>query len=302
MSELSDEYITNEEDSFKILDEREPNIISFEDLASKIEYQFRFNTELGQDKTDYIKYFFIKVLGLKDSNFPNNYAEIISDDNRGIYEDFMHLFKYNMRYTFGITVDEENINQFEILYNLYYFLVVNPQSFVVDYLLYYHLYKDGYNINEYYKKKKIESKLVLNDIFKENPVEQINSQLDYYYKQRKQNEKDDIEIGNITYNERFDTFVSYAKDIFNEVDEFNMYEIFAKLNEMNPCDNYELLNNEITMNNAIKFESDELIRDEILKRNFDIERLEDYINMDLIDPFFKYIANLETMLNNAIVM
>jgi len=165
--------------------------------------------------------------------------------------------------------------------------------------LYYHMYKEGYNINEYFKKNRIKDKLILDDMFEKSPVNQVNSQLDYYYKQRKENEKDDIEIGNITYQERFDTFIKYAKEIFDVENDFNFYEIFEKLNTINPCNNYELLNDEISIFNSVRIESNELIVDQILRRNFDVDHLEEYINKNLLDPFFKYLANLENMVNSA---
>ena len=300
MSDYIDDIIEEQEERFDIVENPNPDLISYDDLITKFEYQFRFSPDVGQDKTDYVKYFFTNVLGLAQKDFPDNYMNTVNEENQRMYYDFMRIFAYNMRYTFGITVDENNDYYFEILYNLYYFLVVNPESFVVDYMLYYHLYKEGYNINEYFKKEKINSKLELNDIFSENPVNAINSQLDLYYKQRKENEKQDIEIGNITYQDRFDLFVKYANDIFTNPNEFNMYDTFHKLNEMNPCDNYEMLDEKITMENAIMFESDELISEQILKRNFDVAHLEDYINKSLIDPFFKYIANFDYMIKSAI--
>ncbi len=287
------------EDSFEITEERDDEIISFDELLDKIDYQFRFEPELGQDKRDYMKYYFTKVLGCKKENFPENYSEVICDENRKEYGLFMHKIEYNMKYNFGIKVDDNSDNYFEILYNLYNFLVVEPESFIVDYLLYYHMYKEGYNINEYFKKNRIKDKLILDDMFEKSPVNQVNSQLDYYYKQRKENEKDDIEIGNITYQERFDTFIKYAKEIFDVENDFNFYEIFEKLNTINPCNNYELLNDEISIFNSVRIESNELIVDQILRRNFDVDHLEEYINKNLLDPFFKYLANLENMVNSA---
>mgnify|MGYP006916319542 CR=1 FL=1 len=61
-----------------------------------------------------------------------------------------------------------------------------------------------------------------------------------------------------------------------------MYDIFEKLNTMNPCDNYEFVDDQIKLNNAVRFEDFSLISDEIIKRNFNINVQEDYINKSLI--------------------
>ena len=289
-----------EDESFEIIENRTPEIIAYEELYQKLENQFRPVYELGIDRTDYIKLFFINILGCEEKNFPNSYYSILNDDNRELYNRLTNDLLYHMRYTFGISFDTENDNFFELLYNFYYFLIVDTKSFILDYLWYYHIYVDGYDINEFYKRKKIQSKLVLNDLFKENPVESINSQLDLYYKQKKENKEIDTNIGNLTYEDRFDTFIAYAKEIFDINNNFNMYTVFEKVNEMSPCDNYNMIINEIELYNAVRFEDDELIIGEIMKRNFDVNTQRDYINKELIDKFFMYLANLQVTLNNSL--
>lgn len=269
---------------------------SEDELFSKIDYQFRPVAELGQDHTDYMKYFMCNILGLSENDFPWSYFNILGSGNQKVYDKFMHKILYNMKYTFGISFDEESDNVFELCYIFYYFLIVDSASFIVDLLLYYHLY-GGKDVNQYFKDEKKRKALILGDIFEKNPVDQIQSELDYYYKIK---EGDDTEVGNITYKERFDFFISYANSIFGDTEEFNMYEIFEKLNTMNPCDNYEYVDEQIKINNAVKFEDFALISDEIIKRNFNINVQEDYINKSLIDPFFKYLANLDRMITQSI--
>lgn len=294
MSELEDIVERESQDSFELTD---ANIQAFsqDELYSKIDYQFRPIAEIGQDRTDYFKYFMVNILGLPENDFPWSYANILGEGNQALFDNFMHKITYNMKWTFGISFDEENENYVETVYMMYYFLLVDPASIIVDYLLYYHIYGNK-DVNKFFKDEKKRKALILGDIFEKNPVEQINSELDYYYKMK---QGDDTEVGNITYKERFDFFISYANSIFNDPEEFNMYELFDKLNTMNPCDNYEFINEQIKIFNCIRFEDFSFISDNIMKRNFNVNTQEDYINKNLIDPFFKYLANLDRMINQS---
>ena len=286
------------EDSFEITDPIS-NIVSMGDLYNKIELQF--NTLPGDvnklDRTDYVKLFITKIIGVSEADFPNLYGSYINDDNRFDYHSFLLKIQFHLANIFGIYFDQESDKLLEMIYNVYYFIMIKPDVFIKDYLLYYHMYKDNYDIVSFYRNYKVNSNIILGDIFEVDPVQYVNNVRDVLYKQIKEKKQ----FNTLTYNERFNVFMEYCRNIFGDMNEFEANDIFNKVNIMSPNDNYEFLSDQIDIFNAIRFESNALFAEELYKRNFDVSHQESYINDRLITPFFKHLDSLDYYVKKAMI-
>lgn len=286
------------EDSFEITNPIS-NIVSMDDLYNKIELQF--NTLPGDvnklDRTDYVKLFITKIIGVSEADFPNLYGSYINDDNRFDYHSFLLKIQFHLANIFGIYFDQESDKLLEMIYNIYYFIMIKPDVFIKDYLLYYHMYKDNYDIVSFYRNYKVNSNIILGDIFEVDPVQYVNNVRDVLYKQIKEKKQ----FNTLTYNERFNVFMEYCRNIFGDMNEFEVYDIFNKVNIMSPNDNYEFLSDQIDIFNAIRFESNALFAEELYKRNFDVSHQESYINDRLITPFFKHLDSLDYYVKKAMI-
>lgn len=286
------------EDSFEITDPIS-NIVSMGDLYNKIELQF--NTLPGDlnklDRTDYVKLFITKIIGVSEADFPNLYGSYINDDNRFDYHSFLLKIQFHLANIFGIYFDQESDKLLEMIYNIYYFIMIKPDVFIKDYLLYYHMYKDNYDIVSFYRNYKVNSNIILGDIFEVDPVQYVNNVRDVLYKQIKEKKQ----FNTLTYNERFNVFMEYCRNIFGDMNEFEAYDIFNKVNIMSPNDNYEFLSDQIDIFNAIRFESNALFAEELYNRNFDVSHQESYINDRLITPFFKHLDSLDYYVKKAMI-
>lgn len=286
------------EDSFEITNPIS-NIVSMDDLYNKIELQF--NTLPGDvnklDRTDYVKLFITKIIGVSEADFPNLYGSYINDDNRFDYHSFLLKIQFHLANIFGIYFDQESDKLLEMIYNIYYFIMIKPDVFIKDYLLYYHMYKDNYDIVSFYRNYKVNSNIILGDIFDVDPVQYVNNVRDVLYKQIKEKKQ----FNTLTYNERFNVFMEYCRNIFGDMNEFEVNDIFNKVNIMSPNDNYEFLSDQIDIFNAIRFESNALFAEELYKRNFDVSHQESYINDKLITPFFKHLDSLDYYVKKAMI-
>lgn len=286
------------EDSFEITDPIS-NIVSMGDLYNKIELQF--NTLPGDvnklDRTDYVKLFITKIIGVSETDFPNLYGSFINDDNRFDYHSFLLKIQFHLANIFGIYFDQESDKLLEMIYNVYYFIMIKPDVFIKDYLLYYHMYKDNYDIVSFYRNYKVNSNIILGDIFEVDPVQYVNNVRDVLYKQIKEKKQ----FNTLTYNERFNVFMEYCRNIFGDMNEFEANDIFNKVNIMSPNDNYEFLSDQIDIFNAIRFESNALFAEELYKRNFDVSHQESYINDRIITPFFKHLDSLDYYVKKAMI-
>jgi len=244
-----------------------------------------------------VKLFITKIIGVSEADFPNLYGSYINDDNRFDYHSFLLKIQFHLANIFGIYFDQESDKLLEMIYNIYYFIMIKPDVFIKDYLLYYHMYKDNYDIVSFYRNYKVNSNIILGDIFEVDPVQYVNNVRDVLYKQIKEKKQ----FNTLTYNERFNVFMEYCRNIFGDMNEFEAYDIFNKVNIMSPNDNYEFLSDQIDIFNAIRFESNALFAEELYKRNFDVSHQESYINDRLITPFFKHLDSLDYYVKKAMI-
>ena len=290
---IFDNIEKDEIESFEIKEEPvKVNIISFDDLIMKIEYQFTPNVEITIDNYDYMKWFFINIIKVPENEFPN-VMEYINQDNEDDYENFMNSVEYFMRSKFGITFNDEE-KRFENVYNLYYFLIVKPEILVVDYLLYYNFYVEGYDFKNIYEKTSLLNipGIGNNDV---DPIQIMNAARQQYTESRKR------EFYKMNYKDKISFFIKYAKMIFLDEHEFKFYNMFKKLNEFAPCDNYDNLDDQINIFCNIKYERDDLLSDYFIKIVLNEEYRYNYITEKIADPFYKQIRDFDYNMNKSIL-
>ena len=290
---IFDNIEKDEIESFEIKEEPvKVNIISFDDLIMKIEYQFTPNVEITIDNYDYMKWFFINIIKVPENEFPN-VMEYINQDNEDDYENFMKSVEYFMRSKFGITFNDEE-KRFENVYNLYYFLIVKPEILVVDYLLYYNFYVEGYDFKNVYEKTSLLNipGIGNNDV---DPIQIMNAARQQYTESRKR------EFYKMNYKDKISFFIKYAKMIFLDEHEFKFYNMFKKLNEFAPCDNYDNLDDQINIFCNIKYERDDLLSDYFIKIVLNEEYRYNYITEKIADPFYKQIRDFDYNMNKSIL-
>jgi hypothetical protein len=290
---IFDNIEKDEIESFEIKEEPvKVNIISFDDLIMKIEYQFTPNVEVAIDNYDYMKWFFINIIKVPENEFPN-VMEYINQDNEDDYENFMNSVEYFMKSKFGITFNDEE-KRFENVYNLYYFLIVKPEILVVDYLLYYNFYVEGYDFKNVYEKTSLLNipGIGNNDV---DPIQIMSAARQQYTESRKR------EFYKMNYKDKISFFVKYAKMIFLDEHEFKFYNMFKKLNEFAPCDNYDNLDDQINIFYNIKYERDDLLSDYFTKIVLNEEYRYNYITEKIADPFYKQIKDFDYNMNKSIL-
>ena len=290
---IFDNIEKDEIESFEIKEEPvKVNIISFDDLIMKIEYQFTPNVEVAIDNYDYMKWFFINIIKVPENEFPN-VMEYINQDNEDDYENFMNSVEYFMRSKFGITFNDDE-KRFENVYNLYYFLIVKPEILVVDYLLYYNFYVEGYDFKNVYEKTSLLNipGIGNNDV---DPIQIMSAARQQYTESRKR------EFYKMNYKDKISFFIKYAKMIFLDEHEFKFYNMFKKLNEFAPCDNYDNLDDQINIFYNIKYERDDLLSDYFTKIVLNEEYRYNYITEKIADPFYKQIKDFDYNMNKSIL-
>lgn len=290
---IFDNIEKDEIESFEIKEEPvKVNIISFDDLIMKIEYQFTPNVEVAIDNYDYMKWFFINIIKVPENEFPN-VMEYINQDNEDDYENFMNSVEYFMKSKFGITFNDEE-KRFENVYNLYYFLIVKPEILVVDYLLYYNFYVEGYDFKNVYEKTSLLNipGIGNNDV---DPIQIMSAARQQYTESRKR------EFYKMNYKDKISFFIKYAKMIFLDEHEFKFYNMFKKLNEFAPCDNYDNLDDQINIFYNIKYERDDLLSDYFIKIVLNEEYRYNYITEKIADPFYKQIKDFDYNMNKSIL-
>lgn len=290
---IFDNIEKDEIESFEIKEEPvKVNIISFDDLIMKIEYQFTPNVEITIDNYDYMKWFFINIIKVPENEFPN-VMEYINQDNEDDYENFMKSVEYFMRSKFGITFNDEE-KRFENVYNLYYFLIVKPEILVIDYLLYYNFYVEGYDFKNVYEKTSLLNipGIGNNDV---DPIQIMSAARQQYTESRKR------EFYKMNYKDKISFFIKYAKMIFLDEHEFKFYNMFKKLNEFAPCDNYDNLDDQINIFCNIKYERDVLLSDYFIKIVLNEEYRYNYITEKIADPFYKQIRDFDYNMNKSIL-
>lgn len=294
MKTIFDDIEKETTDSFEITDNPvKINIISYDDLRDKIEYQFNPLVECPIDSNDYVKWFCINVLKVPKEEFPN-VGEFITEDNEEDYENFMKLIEYYIKQRFGITFNDDD-TRFDNVYNIYYFLVVKPEILIVDYLLDYHFYKEGYDFKEVYEKNKLFN-VPLAGSLEVDPIEVISGVRQQYTQQKIEGRS----FNRMDYKDRFEYFIKYAKIILLDESEFRFFNLFNKVNEFAPCDNYDNLDDQINIFYNIKYEREDLITDWFI--NIVLNPIkETYINQKIIDPFFKQIRDFEYSMNKGTI-
>lgn len=294
MNDIFDKIDKEINDSFEITDTlKKINIISYDDFRDKVEFQFNPISELPLDSNDYMKWYCINVLKVPEEQFPNNVLEYVNEDNNQDYLSFVSLISYYMKQRFGIEVNNDDESFFNNLYNLYYFFIVKPEIVLVDYLLDYHFYKEGYDFKEVYEKNKLFNVPLAGDL-SVDPIEVISGVKTQYMQ-----EKAKRNFNQMDYKDRFDYFIKYAKIIFLDESEFKFYNFFEKLNEYSPCDNYDNLDDQINILYNIKYETEDLITDWFINTILNTEFRSSYINQKIIDPFFKQIRDFEVSLHRS---
>lgn len=294
MKTIFDDIEKETTDSFEITDNPvKINIISYDDLRDKIEYQFNPLVECPIDSNDYVKWFCVNVLKVPNEEFPN-VGEFITEDNEEDYENFMKLIEYYIKQRFGITFNDDE-TRFDNVYNIYYFLVVKPEILIVDYLLDYHFYKEGYDFKEVYEKNKLFN-VPLAGSLEVDPIEVISGVRQQYTQQKIEGRS----FNRMDYKDRFDYFIKYAKIILLDENEFRFFNLFNKVNEYAPCDNYDNLDDQINIFYNIKYEREDLITDWFIDIVLNPIK-ETYINQKIIDPFFKQIRDFEYSMNKGTI-
>lgn len=294
MKTIFDDIEKETTESFEITDNPvKINIISYDDLRDKIEYQFNPLVECPIDSNDYVKWFCVNVLKVPSEEFPN-VGEFITEDNEEDYENFMKLIEYYIKQRFGITFNDDE-TRFDNVYNIYYFLVVKPEVLLVDYLLDYHFYKEGYDFKEVYEKNKLFN-VPLAGSLEVDPIEVISGVRQQYTQQKIEGRS----FNRMDYKDRFDYFIKYAKIILLDENEFRFFNLFNKVNEYAPCDNYDNLDDQINIFYNIKYEREDLITDWFIDIVLNPIK-ETYINQKIIDPFFKQIRDFEYSMNKGTI-
>jgi len=268
------------------------NIISFVDLMEKIDYQFSPMVQCPLDQNDYMKWFAINALNVPKEEFPESVPMYINEDNRDDYENFMNSVERCFKRKLGIMFNDEE-HRFNNVYNMYYFMIVNPESIITDYLLDYHFYKPGYDFRDVYYKNKTPN-IQNSGALGIDPIEVISAAKSQYVETRKK------EFDTLSYKERFDVFMNYTKLILLDETEFKFYNFFQSLNEYAPCDNYEYLDDEMNILLNISYEEESLITRWFLEIIMNEQFRETYINKKIIIPFFKQINAFEVEVNSTL--
>ncbi|MGL4949661.1 MAG: hypothetical protein ACRC5M_04705 [Anaeroplasmataceae bacterium] len=294
MSDIFDENERSMEDRVEIVN-KEINIISFDDLVNKIEYQFNPMVEIGIDNNDYMKWFMLNVCKCPEEEFPTNFMFYINEDNKTDYNNMLSVIEYNMRKRLGITVDEED-NKFLNVYNLYYFFIVSPETLIVDFLLTYNYYKEPRHIfKNFYKDRILTNNIPTFDIRKFNPVEIVSGVKTQYAQQGKAK---DFEM--LSYKEKMSSFIAYVNYIFMDNMEFNFINLFKNANQFSNCANYEMLDDQINILFNIRYEDIELIRSFLLDVIMNPLHREVYLQTKIVDVFFKTIRDFEVTMSSTL--
>lgn len=286
MSDIFDTIEEEFEDKFYVTD-AQIDIISYDDLINKIEYQFTPLVQAPLDHNDYMKWFAVNILKSPVETVPTNVMLYINDENLEDFENFMNAVEYNIKRTLGITFNDEE-NRFENVYNIYYFFIVKPDQLIVDYLLDYHFYKSGYDFKEVYENNRIKDYTGLAGEFGIDPVQVMSSIKSQYLDTRKRKD-----FAQMSYKDRFVSFMNYANMIFLDENGFRFYNMFKDANEYAPCDNYENLDDQMNIFLNFRYEDESLITDWLLKVIMNIDYREVFINEKIITPFFTQIRDFE---------
>lgn len=285
MSDIFDDIEDEVSDKFYVT---EPviDIISYDDLINKIEYQFTPLVQAPLDHNDYMRWFCINVLKAPAEAIPTNASLYINSDTLEDYENFMDAIEFNIKRTLGITFNDEE-NRFENVYNIYYFFIVKPEQMILDYLLDHHFYKRGYDFKEVYENNKIKDYSGLAGQSGIDPVQVMSGIKTQYLKINKKN------VNQMSYRDRFVSFINYANMIFLDENRFKFYNLFKDCNEFAPCNTYDNLDDQMNVFLNFKYESEELITDWLLKVIMNTDYRETYINEKIITPFFSQIRDFE---------
>jgi len=279
--------------TFSIIDETEAaiiNIISTEEILFKLNTQFGEADEFGEDRTDYFEVYCRKFLGVVKEDFPENISYYINDNNEEEFTLMMQQFYKRLFSKYAVVIDMDGRHWLELLYTMYRLVVINPEQFIVDYLLYNHFYVDKYNFNEWVRKQRLEERTRID--LTGDAVNQITSQEEVL----KQFEKD---LVTLTYQDRFKYFLKYMKEILTNYDEFLSEDIFDKLNKFAPSQTYEFLNNCMQVFFELNIEIKELFVDKLIEKNMNTDFMFSFINEKIIDPFFKYLDQFVRKENQA---
>ena len=272
------------DESIEVIGEYEKalsDIESVSELLYKLDSQFETYKEFGIDRTDYFKVYCIKFLGMKESDFFDKWYDYINDDTRDQFYGIIQEFTSRLRSLLGVIINLDSIEAVELTYQTYKLFIVNPQQYIIDFLLYNHFYVPENNFSTWYNKLKTDKKIIV-DIF-EDPVAQ------YDKTQTAINRIAQKEGLYIEYKDRVEYFIQYARNILTNVDSYELEEIFDKLNIINPNSDYEYLDKCATVKFDLSFEDKELFIIRLLDRTIDTTYLLSYLIEEIINPFFKFL-------------
>lgn len=279
---------------FEITEERKSTDMMFSELIYRLESQFNSYSEFGIDRYDYFNHFLINFLDYKDNDFPNNIGNYINNDETeelyNIFIDTINRCFYNI---YGIIFDESADNYLLNLYDMYHFIVVNPEIIIKEYLLYYNNNVNGYEFKSFFENRKLLNNTIVPNLSTTNVVKHFNNLYDVYYK----NKENNTDFSNMSNEDLINYFISYASQIFGDMNEYVGSELFNKLNRMFPCDNYDRLDDEFNIHFSIRFESDDLFVTELFKKNLNITYLENYIKTKILVPFLDYVNETDRLIN-----
>jgi hypothetical protein len=281
--ELEEEY----DDTFTITDSTTKaydDITDLNELLDKLSYQFEEDTSLGVDRSDYFKIYCLRFLNIPKESFPDNILEHVNDENRDTFYNIMIAFSKRLYEYYGITIDMDNEDAIDILYALYYLFVVKPEQFIVDYLLYNHFYVETHNFVEWYKVQRINEKVSL-DLF-DDPVKQNKKSTELISQLAVK------DLVTLTYSDRIEYFVKYAKEIFTDLNKFVGEEIFERINKFNPNLSYDFLDNSSRILSEFRISDEDVLVDKLMDRTFNVDYLLPYLSDKIITPFFKYLDNM----------
>jgi hypothetical protein len=241
MTDNEIEYLENDgkTESFEVLDEtdkRTQDVISYDDLMNNFKNQFVVVHELGIDKTDYIKVFCVKFLGMDSLTFDiTKVKSILNDDILETYETFLEYVELYLYNYCGIKLGMQVDFRIELIHRLYTLFIINPEQFLIDLALYNNFYEDDRSFRDYIKDGKVQQTLgnIDDDLYSDPSkyielLNKLNSTID----------KDGL---NLELYKKSELFRDYLKMCLYHLENDGTEEIFEKLNKMNPSETYEEL-------------------------------------------------------------
>jgi hypothetical protein len=256
----------------------------FDELLNLIESQFNPEIELNIDKTDYFQVYCGKFLKMPRDTSLDDIPEYIKGDV--IYDEFNTLLSVFIKYFdsyYGIIINPDTDNLYELIYNLYNTFILNPDMILINYLLYHHFYVDNHDLKSFLKDKFIND-IVIKYINNNTPLEKI---FELKHELSTNTIKDDIEIDEKM---KLDVFIAYCKYLLS-LEFFFTENLFKEMNTLFENETYKMLDDELNVHFNYHFDSDELIVNLLIKNLLDQNnRLPELTK--IIEKFFDFIQDI----------